>query len=329
MSVSLRKSEGAPWVRVGEWFERLVELPNALIEFEENNKIKPKRILLAVPSRSLVANALSWGFSKHAFDNPQAVAESFPVSNLLEVEPGFKLRLVFPVGLGETERQIRVGTLVSCHRDGDFVRAQIETKSITKTWRLIPKVTYSLEDAASPEGNYWEPLDVSVNDKAARRNFFNSQQNPQALIFTEIGAYQEELNFSFAEPSLFEDLGVQSLNFEEAARVDRLSDDRHSHFVNTWENLADIDRVMPEITRLLSAHRIVILDGNLALEALSQHESFRDSRVLGIFETGRNLIQERGAAAFLGEAMYSEPISDFESMLRWKAPDGIKIWGWA
>lgn len=80
---------------------------------------------------------------------------------------------------------------------------------------------------------------------------------------------------------------------------------------------------------MLKAFNLIVLDGNLALDQLSQNENFRHSKVLGVFETGRNLIQERGAAGFLGEAMYSSPIDDFEKLLDWRAPDGIKIWGWS
>lgn len=337
MGVSLRKTVDAAWVPVGEWFERLVELPKALLEFETKNNVALKRILLAVPSRSLVSNAISWGLSKYAFENPQEPAESFPIEDIMSLQKGTKVRLIFPVGKGvnskkfsesKSHRNTIVGNFQAAVRSGALFKTTVEVNGESKLLGLTQAVRFSIEDNKTPQGSYFEPIYTGNDEKAARRNFFNSQQNPQALVLTETGPFQEELTFSFAEASLLEALGEESLNLEEAVRIDRFSDDKHSHFVNVWENVKDFDAVAPELSKMLEAFNLIVLDGNLALDQLAQNENFRHSKVLGVFETGRNLIQERGAAAFLGEAMYSIPIDDFEELLDWRAPDGIKIWGW-
>lgn len=205
----------------------------------------------------------------------------------------------------------------------------MEVNGKSEDLNLTKAVLFSMENEKTPEGKYFEPIYTGKDEKAARRNFFNSQQNPQALIFTEIGSFQEELTFSFAEPSLYEALGEENLNLEEAVRIDRFSNDKHSHFVNVWESVKDFDSLAPELSKIIQAFKLIVLDGNLALDLLAQNGNLRHCKVLGVFETGRNLIQERGAAAFLGEAMYSSPIEDFEKLLDWRAPDGIKIWGWS
>lgn len=338
MGVSLRKTADSAWVPVGEWFERLVELPKALLEFETKNNVALKRVLLAVPSRSLVSNAISWGFSKYAFENPQEPAESFPIEGALSLQKGTKVRLIFPIGRGvnskhfsdsKSHRNTIVGIFQAAVRAGALLKTTVEINGESKLLGLTQGVRFSIENDKTPQGSYFEPIYTGKDEKAARRNFFNSQQNPQALVLTEIGSFQEELTFSFAEPSLFEALGQDNLNLEEAVRIDRFSNDKHSHFVNVWENVKDFDALSPELSKMLKAFNLIVLDGNLALDLLSQNENFRQCKVLGIFETGRNLIQERGAAAFLGEAMYSRPIDDFEKLLDWRAPDGIKIWGWS
>jgi hypothetical protein len=338
MAVSLRKTADGAWVPVGEWFERLVELPKALLEFETKNNVALKRILLAVPSRSLVSNAIGWGFSKHAFENPHEPAESFPISEVLALPKGTKVRLMFPIGKGVNSKQFSesrshrntiVGVFQGAVASGALLRTTVEVNGKSEDLNLTKAVRFSMENEKTPQGKYFEPIYTGKDEKAARRNFFNSQQNPQALFLTEIGSFQEELTFSFAEPSLFEALGEDNLNLQEAVRIDRFSNDKHSHFVNVWENVKDFDALAPELSRMLKAFNLIVLDGNLALDQLSQNENFRHSKVLGVFETGRNLIQERGAAGFLGEAMYSSPIEDFEKLLDWRAPDGIKIWGWS
>lgn len=338
MVVSLRKTTDSAWVPVGEWFERLVQLPKALIEFETKNNVALKKIFLAVPSRSLVSNAIGWGFSKYAFENPQEPAASFPISDVQALAVGTKVRLIFPIGKGVNSKQFSesrshrntiVGIFKGAVVSGAFLRTTVEINGKREDLNLTKVVEFSIEDERTPQGKYFEPIYTGKDEKAARRNFFNSQQNPQALILTEIGSFQEELTFSFAEPSLFEALGEENLNLEEAVRIDRFSNDKHSHFVNVWENVKDFDALAPEISKMLKAFNLVVLDGNFALDQLAQNENLRRSKVLGVFETGRNLIQERGAATFLGEAMYSTPIENFEKLLDWRAPDGIKIWGWS
>lgn len=323
---------------VGEWFERLVELPRALIEFEAKHQVKLKRTLLAVPSRSLVVNAIAWGYSKLAFENPQPAAESYPILDILGIPSGTKVRLIFMVGrgvnskntiAGGASRQTSVGVYKGAVQERALLKTSFEVKGVTTNLNLAPGVRFSLEEDVTPEGNYWEPVYAGKDEKALRRNFFNSQQNPQSLIFTEEMAFTEELKFQFQEPSLFEALGVSSLSFEEATRLDQLTHDKHSHFINTWENYKDYDNAEKELNKSIHAYKLVILDGNVAVDHLAQKDALRNVPLLGIFETGRNKIQDRGSAAFLGEAMYSKPIQDFEELLSWKAPDGIKIWGWS
>jgi hypothetical protein len=328
MGVSLRKSPEDTWVAVGEWFELLVKLPEALIQYESDHNQELKRIFLAVPNRSLVANAISWGLSAHAFKNPKAPTPYFDIQDILNIEAGTRVRLIFPVFQGESRRQIRVGTLMSSHQSGNLMKITLQTNSSPRQLNLVPGVRFSIADKDVPDGDYWERFHSGSDDKSARLNFFNQQQNPQAFIFTEQGLYEEELTYSFMEPSLFDALGVSKLRLGEAVRADQFSDDRHSHFVNTWENFKHFDAVVENLAKVLESYKFIILDGNMAVETLSQKAVLRSSKVIGIFETGRNLLQERGASTFLGEAMYSQPIENFEHSLGWKAPDGIRIWGW-
>lgn len=336
--MSLKRTVDGHWVPVGEWFERLVELPRALIEFEAKNQVQLKRTLLAVPSRSLVVNAIAWGYSKLAFDNPKPAAQSYPISELQGIATGTKVRFIFPVGrgvksrntiAGGTSRQTSVGFFKGAVQERSLLKTSFEVNGVTTSIGLAPGVRFSLEEDVTPEGIYWEPVYAGKDEKALRRNYFNSQQNPQSLIFTEEIAFKEELAFQFQEASLFEALGVSSLSFEEATRLDQLTHDKHSHFINTWENYKDFDNAERELDQRLQAYKLVILDGNVAVDHLAQKDALRNIPLLGIFETGRNKIQDRGSAAFLGEAMYSKPIQDFETLLSWKSPDGIKIWGWS
>lgn len=335
--MSLRKTEGGRWVPVGEWFERLVELPRALLEFENENNIALTRILLAVPSRSLVSNAIGWGFSKYAFENPQVPADFKPITDILSLQVGTKVRLAFPIGKGVNSKQSSesrsyrntiVGIFQGAIPSGALLKTTVEVNGERKQLGLTRAVRFSLESDKTPQGTYFEPIYSGNDENAARRNFFNSQQNPQALFLTEVGSFQEELKFSFFEPGLLKSLGQESLKLEEAVRIDRFSNDRFSHFINVWENVKDFHVLSSELSQIMDAFNLVVLDGNEALDLLAQNENLRRAKVLGVFETGLNRVQERGVSAFLGEAMYSSPIKDFEKILKWRAPDGIKIWGW-
>jgi hypothetical protein len=329
VTVSLRNSNDGSWVLVGTWFQQLAELPSALLDYQESNNARAKRILLAVPSRSLVATAIAWGFSKHAFENPVPPAESFPAAALVDVAEGTKVRIVFPVHPTLPKRQIRVGKIVNVSSNGKLTFVELMTNESTNKRALLPTVKYSLASEATPEGDYWEKLEVGTAKEAAKLNFFNSQQNPQALFLTEEGSFREELQFQFKEPSLLEELSVEQLSFEQANRLDEFANDKFSHFINTWKTFKDFDSYAPELVKQLGIFRVVVLDGNSALDSMSEREELRDSTILGIFETGKKSLQDRGAKSFLGEAMYSNPIEGFEQLLGWKAPDGIRIWGWS
>lgn len=329
MTVSLRNSDDNKWVMVGTWFQQLAELPSAFLDYQESSNPKVKRILLAVPSRSLVATAIAWGFSKHAFENPASHSASFPAATLVDVAEGTKVRIVFPVHRTLPKRQIRVGKIVNVSVTGRLIYVELMTNESSTKWALLPSATYSLASEATPEGDYWETLEVGSTKEVAKRNFFNFQQNPQALFLTEAGAFFEELRFQFREPSLLEELSVNELSFEQANRLDRFTDDKFSHFINTWETFKDFDSYAPGLVKQLGVFKVVVLDGNSALDSISAREELRHATILGIFETGKKTLQDRGAKSFLGEAMYLNPIEGFEQLLGWKAPDGIRIWGWS
>lgn len=329
MTVSLRSSKEAEWVIAGTWFQQLANLPSCLLLFQDKFKQPVKRVLLAVPSRALVANALAWGFSKHAFVNPVTPLESFPISELASLQPGPKIRLIFPVHRTLPKRQLRVGKLVDVSVRGRITQVQLSTNGAINKYNLLSTVRYSLVQGVTPEGDYWESLEVGEGEEVAKLNFFNSQQNSQALFLTDGTAFEEELKFQFQEPSLLKELSTNELTFEQANRLDQFTNDKHSHFINTWDNFRKFDTYSANLANQLGAFNFIVLDGNPALDSLSQRDELRDAAIIGIFDTGQKTLQARGAQSFLGEAMYSEPIADFEKLLGWQAPDGIRIWGWA
>lgn len=282
-----------------------------------------------VPSRGLVANAIAWGYSKYALVNPVQPLLTKPIAALVEVALGTKIQIMFPDDKAQEKKQIRVGVLSSFEPGAVISKIKLSQNGVLASYGLRQGVTFAVVPSFTPEGDYPEPLASEASGLANVLNVFNTQHNPMAIIFTELGSYQEELAFQFEDTSLKGTLGVETLSLEQATRVDRYSDDQHSHFVNTWEYFRQYDEIREGLGANLEAYRAVVLDGNLSLEALAQRDEFRDRFVLGIFESGRSVLQERGATAFLGEAAYYKPIDNFEKELEWEAPDGIKIWGWS
>ncbi len=282
-----------------------------------------------VPSRGLVANAIAWGYSKYALVNPVQPLVTKPIAALVEVALGTKIQIMFPADKAQEKKQIRVGVLSSFEPGAVISKIKLSQNGVLASYGLRQGVTFAVVPSFTPEGDYPEPLASETSDLANVLNVFNTQHNPMAIIFTELGSYQEELAFQFEDTSLKGTLGVETLSLEQATRVDRYSDDQHSHFVNTWEYFRQYDEIREGLGANLEAYRAVVLDGNLSLEALAQRDEFRDRFVLGIFESGRSVLQERGATAFLGEAAYYKPIDNFEKELEWEAPDGINIWGWS
>lgn len=328
MSVKFRSDAKDTWVPAGLWFQQLVELAAAIENYRAAAPNNLKRVLLMVPSRALVANGIAWGYSKIALLNPAPALIQKPIEELVHLSSETKIQLMFPVHRGQTQKQIRVGVFQSIVIGSPTSKVGLLQDGRLFNYNLLPSVTFAIVPDFTPEGDYWEPLAEGNKSDSAVRNFFNSQQNPQAIIFTELGAYQEELAFEFQDSALAETLGVDAVSLEEATRVDRYSDDQHSHFVNSWEHFRDYEGLRASFETKLDAYKLVILDGNLALESLAQRDEFRDRLVLGIFESGRNVLQERGSTTFLGEALYYQLIEDFEEKLNWNSPDGIKIWGW-
>lgn len=282
-----------------------------------------------VPSRGLVANAIAWGYSKYALVNPVQPLVTKPIAALVDVALGTKIQIMFPDDKAQEKKQIRVGVLSSFEPGAVISKIKLSQNGVLASYGLRQGVTFAIVPNFTPEGDYPEPLASENSGLANVLNAFNTQHNPMAIIFTELGSYQVELAFHFEDTSLKGTLGVETLSLEQATRVDRYSDDRHSHFVNTWEHFRQYDEIREGLGANLQAYRAVVLDGNLSLEALAQRDEFRDRFVLGIFESGRSVLQERGATAFLGEAAYYKPIDNFEKQLEWDAPDGIKIWGWS
>lgn len=328
MTVSFMNPDTGQWIPAGHWFNQLSGLASKLESFREANPNLLRRTLLVVPSRALVANAIAWGYSKHALQNPAQKSPSRPVSEFSERLLGSKIQLIFPLGRGEKAKQLRVGTLSSFEPGARTMKVSLIQDGKLTQYGLRPGVEFAVVPEYTPDGDYWEQQEQSSSDQAAVRNFFNSQQNPMAMIFTEKGAFQSELSYAFREPSLASTLGIEQMLLEEASRIDHFSNDQHAHFVNAWEYFADFDKYRERLQVRLDAFRTIVLDGNLALEALAQRDIFRDRFVLGVFESGRDRLQDRGASAFLGEAAYYERIEDFEALLGWDAPDGIRIWGW-
>ena len=72
----------------------------------------------------------------------------------------------------------------------------------------------------------------------------------------------------------------------------------------------------------------IILDGNNAINRLCATENLLDKSVLSILELGVPRSQGKAIDTFTSELNRYNSI-DVTSLLGWKPPIGVNIWGWA
>ena len=356
MTVKIRDTDSGSWSKPGAWFDTISQLPAAIEGFESKYG-DLKRLLITSPSPTLFSFALAVGSSRCALDTSEDIAQKF---DLEELVPGDLVKITFPwVTIFEKwqdgrfekvdktlfdregnrrllNRTVVVGTVTTkVQVNKSRTEITVEISGEEELFRLhTPKViSGEIQFARVPNGTPHGKLVQKIPDINAgtdRWKFFMSQNNPKFAFFGD-GNFMKTLEgFDYFETELCRLIlgGLERLPALDAARMDQLSDDRAVHFINAYDQISRFPKNNSEAFHSLEMMSGVVFVGNRAIDLLAQKKSISQKLQIAILNTGEPFMQDQALQSFSTSSSYFEQIKDFESLLGWHPPTGIKIWGW-
>jgi hypothetical protein len=313
--------------------------------------------LLTTPSPSLFSFALAVGSSTLASDSNVDYSEKLDYAS---IKVGDLLKITFPwdqqwepwessnfqeldKSLVDRDgnrkilrRAVVVGTLLSkTEVNKSITSISFEISGEIETFALhLPKVRNGeIKFASVPQGTPHGRLLQRIPDVKTgtdRWKFFMSQNHPQFAFFGD-GNYMNALGkYEYFESELCGLIlgGLDRLPALDAARLDKLSEDKALHFINAYDQISRFPKKNTEAFTSLEMMNAVVLVGNRAIDLLTKKSSISQKLQIGLLNTGDTYMQEQALQSFSTSASYFEPVSDFASELNWEPPTGIKIWGW-
>lgn len=356
MTVKIREAESGYWSKPGSWFESISLLPSAIKDFESKHG-SLKRLLITSPSPTLFSFALAVGSSRCALDSSADVSQNLDLDEVLK---GELIKITFPwVTVFEKwfdgrfkkadktlfdregnrrllNRTVLVGTVTDMAEvNKSITEISIDIAGEEETFRLhSPKVVkgeiqFARVPAGTPHGKLTQKI-PDINAGTDRWKFFMSQNNPQFAFFGD-GNFMKTLDgFDYYETELCGLIlgGLERLPAIDAARLDQLSDDKAVHFINAYDQISRFPKNDTEAFRSLEMMTGVVFVGNRAIDLLAQKKSISQKLQIGILNTGEPFMQDQALQSFSTSSSYFEQIDDFETLLNWQPPRGVRIWGW-
>jgi hypothetical protein len=356
MTVKIRDVELGIWSEPGSWFESLFTLPQLIKTFEKTNG-PLKRVLITSPSPTLFSFALAVGSSRQALDSNLDISEKLAWES---IENGHSLKVTFPwltsfekwqdarfEQIDKTlfdrdgnrrilSRTVVVGTLVRKKVVNNFItEITMNIAGAEETLAIhLPKVErgeilFAKVPGGTPNGKIVQKI-PDINAGTDRWKFFMSQNNPKFAFFGD-GNFMKTLDgFDYYEKELCGLIlgGLERIPAIDAARLDQLSDDKAVHFINAYDQISQFPKNNTDAFRSLEMMEAVVLVGNRAIDLLSQKKSIWQKLQIAILNTGEPFMQDQALQSFSTSASYFEQIDNFESLLAWNPPTGIRIWGW-
>jgi hypothetical protein len=299
---------------VGTWFDNLGRFASRLLTEGVFLARPPKIIALQVPSRSLIAAALNLGFSAQAQFSIREAQTKLDLSQLESAKPGEMMQIRYEWQSEEREagtiltRVVMTGRLHSYQpvRPGArFPSLTLEISGVPKPAALSKNVTgvFSV-DASIPSGIQVQEAPSSGIDIEEWGGFF-SQQAPTSCTFTFLSDFEIELNLQVtSHPLLDRYLNVPTLPIKQLARLDRLTEDKQVHFVNSYETLRKLQHSEEDVSNLAEPFKFVILDGNSAVANLVGNALLREKTKICILDSSTHERLSDALAAIGQEAMH-------------------------
>lgn len=310
------------WSFVESWFTSFVALGIYLGRFTDSESSKISKILLSVPRKEFVSTAIALGMSIHKFRSKRSILKEIRETDLLDLPPTSKLRLVLNYGHLDVmfHKYFPDGKYVRCTIGGLHKSRNQLTSHIREIYLLpssYPEGDYSLSSQA------YESL-----DKSEERELWRNQGAPGVAIFGEMENIKFQASAQMRNDGISKMLGMETITLEEAARLDNLSGHSKSSLINSYGGTSEFSKFPYAGNSIVELFDWVILDGNNAINRLCASENLLDKSVLSILELGVPRSQGKAIDTFTSELNRYNSI-DVTSLLGWKPPTGVNIWGWA
>jgi hypothetical protein len=310
------------WSSAGGWFTSFVGLGIYLGRFTDSNSSKISRILLSVPRKEFVSTAIALGLSIHKFKSKASILKEIRESDLLELPQASKLRLVLKYGHLD----------VMFHKyfpDGKYLRCTVGGlhKSRNQLTSHIQRIY--LLPGSHPEGDYSMSREEYENlEKNDERYIWRTQSAPSAAIFGEVDNFKLQASAHMKNDFISKMFGMETIALEEAARIDSVSGHSKSSLINGYGGTSEFLKFPIAEGSIVDLFEWIILDGNNAINRLSATENLLDKSVISILELGVPRSQGKAIDTFTSELNRYNSI-DVTSLLGWKPPVGVNVWGWA
>jgi len=319
--------------QAGSWFESYGRFASNLLVLQTKSEPLPKLVAIQAPSRSFVASALNIGFSAQAIFALADQETRVPLESISGLETGSLLQVRFQWQQGDKKsvtksRRIVTGTLVSFSP----VKAGARFPSITLDLGSKPDKKISLTNnlaqvfAMPPETPKGQETQEAPADgiNLERWGSFFSQQRPTACTFTYLTQFEQEASLVIKDHLLVDQyLQVPSMNIMKLSRLDRLTEDQYTHFVNAFETLTSFQKLEDEISSLIEPFQFVILDGNAAVANLVGNSLLRHKTKICIIDSGNHERLSDSISAIGGEAMHLERPQNDSGILEIDSNSGL------
>lgn len=323
MQFELQEEPGlGNWNSAGNWFTSFVGLGIYLGRFTDSNSSKISRILLSVPRKEFVSTAIALGLSIHKFRSKASILKEITESDLLELPQASKLRLVLKYGYLDVmfQKYFPEGKYLRCTVGGLHKSRNQLTTHIQQMY-LLP--------GSHPEGDYsMSPEEYESLEKNDERDIWRTQSAPGLAIFGEVDNFKLQASARMKNDFISKMFGMETIALEEAARIDSVSSHSKSSFINAYGGTSEFLKFPIAEDSIVDLFDWIILDGNNAINRLSATENLLDKSVLSILELGVPRSQGKAIDTFTSELNRYNTI-DVTSLLGWKPPVGINIWGWS
>lgn len=303
----------------GSWFESYGRFAADLLTKQRAGEKTPKLIAIQAPIRTWAAVALNIGFSAQAIFSVQAAESKIAPDDLGALEPGNLIQIRFEWHPDEKDdammkRRVVTGMLMEFtpRKPSDrFPSLRLNVGSKIERISLSNNVTSVF--SMPPETPLGQEIQLAPSEgvNLERWGSFFAQQRPTCCTFTFFSDFEKEMNVEISQHLLIDQyLQVSKLSIKSLARLDRLTEDEHAHFVNAYEMLRKFQQMEEELSPLINPFDFVILDGNAAVANLVGNSLLRDKVKICILDSGNHERLSDAVASISGEAMHLDKPSD-------------------
>ena len=299
---------------VGSWFSSYGRFASDLLMLQSSKKKLPKLVVIQAPSRALVSSALNIGFSAQALFAAEQSEKRVSVDELSSFEAGALVQIRFQWQQEDKKsdktRRVVTGSLKSflpAKPGARFpslvldVGAKLESISLSNYVSSI--FSMPQETPRGQEVQTAPALGVNLE----RWGAFLSQQRPSACTFSYLSDFEKEASLEVRDHLLLNQyLQVPGLSIKNLSRLDRLTEDEYTHFVNGYETLRSFQKMEDEIAALVEPFEFVILDGNAAVANLVGNSLLRQKSKICVLDGGNHERLSDAIVAIGSEAMYLE-----------------------